>query len=423
LSETDSDWGWFIGDEVLKVSSGNVGIHELEEAIGIGFLGKSDGDWGWFIGDEVLEVSSGDVGVHKLEKTISIRFLGKSDSDWGWFIGDEVLEVSSGDVSVHKFEKTIGIGFLGKSNGDWGWFVSDEVLEVSSGDVSVHKLEKTIGIGFLGKSNGDWGWFVSNQVLEVSSGDVSVHKLEKSIGIGFHLIELKESLGDWCIGILDESNKGLLGDVFTVKFTNVNWGLGLLLGPFWSLILNGIISIIIRETFIDDLRESFTSIEDISSWWNVSFFWVSLNHNSHGDVVVIGHIFGLLSGSVKDRVEGIITNNLSEALKSNRLDGIKVVQGVNLEFNGLNFINWDINESWVGSGGTVINFNEVGSSWGFWNLGDELWSILLVVLLVMALMVGFTVLFKVRFLTLIDFLLLGNKGLNGGVDHVLDLAL
>ena len=37
--------------------------------------------------------------------------------------------------------------------------------------------------------------------------------------------------------------------------------------------------------------------------------------------------------------------------------------------------------------------------------------------------VGFTALFKVSFLSLVDFLLLSHKGLNGGVDHVLDLAL
>ena len=396
MSETDSNWGWLIGNKVLKVSSSDVGVHQFEEAISIGFLGETDSDWGWLIGDEVLKVSSGNVGIHELEETISIGFLGESNGDWGWLVGDEVLEVSSGDVGVHKLEEAIGIGFLGKSDGDWGWLVSNQVLEVSSGDVSVHKLEEAIGVGFLGKSNGDWGWLVGDEVLEVSSGDVSVHKLEETVSIGFHFTKLNKSLGDWSIGILDESNKGLLGNVFTVKFTNVNWGLGLLLGPLWSLILNGIVSIIIRETLIDDLGESFTSIEDISSWWDVSLFWVSLDHDSHGNVVVIGHIFGLLSGSVKDGVEGVITNNLSEALKSDRLDGIKVVQGVNLELNSLNFINWDINESWVGSGGSVVNLNEVSSSWGFWDLGDEPWSrgeglnifvtVLLVVLLVVALM-------------------------------------
>jgi len=131
----------------------------------------------------------------------------------------------------------------------------------------------------------------------------------------------------------------------------------------------------------------------------VSGLWVSLNHNSHGDVVVIRHILGLISVSLKDGVEGIITNNLSEALEGNRLDGVEAVKSVNLEVNGLDLINWDINESWVGGGGinSGVNLNEVGGSWGVWsNLGDEFWGgdlnggifvvvLVLVVLLVMAL--------------------------------------
>jgi len=173
----------------------------------------------------------------------------------------------------------------------------------------------------------------------------------------------------------------------------------------------------------------------------VSGLWVSLNHNSHGDVVVIRHILGLISVSLKDGVEGIITNNLSEALEGNRLDGVEAVKSVNLEVNGLDLINWDINESWVGGGGinSGVNLNEVGGSWGVWsNLGDEFWGgdlnggifvvvLVLVVLLVMALVAFFTsssaALFKVSFLSLVDLLGFANKGLNGGVDHVLDLAL
>ena len=49
--------------------------------------------------------------------------------------------------------------------------------------------------------------------------------------------------------------------------------------------------------------------------------------------------------------------------------------------------------------------------------------LVLMVLLVVALVVGSTALFKVSFLSLVDFLLLSHEGLNGGVDHVLDLAL
>ena len=194
----------------------------------------------------------------------------------------------------------------------------------------------------------DWGWLVGDKVLEVSSGDVGVHKLEKSVGIGFHLVKLDESLSDWSISVLDKGNKGLLGDVLTVELTNVNWGLGLLLGPLWSLVLNGVISIIIREALIDDLGKSLSSIEGLSWWWGVGLLWVSLDHDGHGDVVVVGHILGLLSGSVEDGVEGVVTNNLSEGFEGNGLNGVKTVEGVDGEVDSLDLIDWDINEGSVG---------------------------------------------------------------------------
>ena len=239
----------------------------------------------------------------------------------------------------------------------------------------------------MGETNGDWGWLVSDEVLEVSSGDVGVHKLEEAVGIGFHLIKLDESLGDWGIGVLDKGNKGLLGDVLTVELSNVDWGLGLLLGPLWSLVLNGVVSIIIREALIDDLGKGLASIEGLGWWWGVSGIWVSLDHDSHGDVVVVGHVLGLLSGSVEDGVEGIVTNNLSEALEGNGLDGVEAVEGLNLEVNGLDLINWDINEGGVSGLSTVVDLGEVGSGWGSWHLGDELWSLGEDVLLLVAVVV------------------------------------
>jgi len=122
----------------------------------------------------------------------------------------------------------------------------------------------------------------------------------------------------------------------------------------------------------------------------VSSLWVSLDHDGHGDVVVIRHILGLLSVSVKDGVEGVVTNNLSEGLEGNGLDGVKAVKGVNGEVNGLNFINWDVNEGSMGGVHGVINLGEVSSGWGSWDLGDELWALgedvaLLVMVMVVAL--------------------------------------
>jgi len=199
---------------------------------------------------------------------------------------------------------------------------------------------------------------------------------------------LDESLGDWSIGVLNKGNKGLLGDVLTVKLTNVNWGLGLLLGPLWGLVLNGVISIIIREALIDDLGKSLTSIEGLGWWWGMGGLWVSLDHDGHGDVVVIGHILGLLSLSVKDRVEGVVTNNLSEGLEGNGLDGVKAEKGVNGEVNGLDLINWDVNEGSSAGESVGVNLGEVGSGWGSWDLGDEFWALGEDVLLVMVVMVA-----------------------------------
>jgi hypothetical protein len=227
----------------------------------------------------------------------------------------------------------------------------------------------------LGETNCDWGWLVGDKVLEVASGDVSVHELEEAVGIGFHLIELNETLSDWGIGVLDEGDKGLLGDVLTVELSNVDWGLGLLLGPLWSLVLDGVVSIIIREALIDDLGKGLASIEGLGWWWGVSSLWVSLNHHGHGDVVVVGHVLGLLSGSVEDGVEGVVTNNLSEALEGNGLNGVKAIKGIYREVNGLNLINWDVNEGSVRGNSGVVNLGEIGSGWGSWHLRNELWSL------------------------------------------------
>jgi len=386
LGKSNGDWCWLVGNEVLEVSSGDVGVHKLEETIGIGLLGKSDGDWGWLISEKVLEVSSGDVGVHELEEAIGIGLLGKSDSDWSWLVGKEVLKVSSGDVGVHELEETISIGLLGKGDGDWGWLIGDKVLKVSSGDVGIHKFEETIGIGFLGKSNSDWCWLVGDEVLQVSSGDVGVHKLEKSIGIGFLGVDLDEGLSDWGIGVLDEVNESRLGHVLTVKLTNLSLSLMVLLGPVGGLVINGVVSIIIWETFIHDFGEGFTSSENVVGGGGSGGLWNSLDHNGKSNVVVVGDILLLISGSVKDGVESVITNNLSERLEGNGLNNVLRVGWVHLEGDGLNLIDWDIgglSESieWI-----RLDLNEVGLGW---DSGDTDWGglnkLLVVVMLVVLL--------------------------------------
>ena len=41
----------------------------------------------------------------------------------------------------------------------------------------------------------------------------------------------------------------------------------------------------------------------------------------------------------------------------------------------MNLIDWDVNEGSVAGDSGVVNLGEVGSGWGSWHLGDELWSL------------------------------------------------
>ena len=106
--------------------------------------------------------------------------------------------------------------------------------------------------------------------------------------------------------------------------------------------------------------------------------WDSLNHNGKGDVVVVRDILLLISSSLKNGVEGIVSNDLSEGLESDGLNNILGVGWVNLEGDGLNLIDWDIGGlsegiEWIRLGG-----DKVGLGWG----GFSLFVVVLVVVLV-----------------------------------------
>jgi hypothetical protein len=104
LCECDSDWCWLVSHEVLQVTSGDIGVHKLEESIGVALLGEGNGDWSWLICDQVLKIASCDVGIHQLEESIGVALLGESNGDWCWLVGDQVLKVASCDVGIHKLE-------------------------------------------------------------------------------------------------------------------------------------------------------------------------------------------------------------------------------------------------------------------------------------------------------------------------------
>merc|ERR1711981_526441 len=112
-------WGWLVNRPVVEWWVLNWVLHfHIFLLISIN-LGKSNSNWSWFVSDQILQISSCYVSVHKLEKTISITLisLSKSNGDWCWLVGDKVLEVSSGDVSIHNLEEAISITLLSKGNG------------------------------------------------------------------------------------------------------------------------------------------------------------------------------------------------------------------------------------------------------------------------------------------------------------------
>lgn len=69
-----------------------------------------------------------------------------------------------------------------------------------------------------------------------------------------------------------------------------------------------------------------------------------MDHHGYGDVVVIIKIFGLVSILLKDRVEGVVTDDLSEGFESDRLNGIESISWTDLKANGVDLIDWNSNE-------------------------------------------------------------------------------
>jgi len=67
---------------------------------------------------------------------------------------------------------------------------------------------------------------------------------------------------------------------------------------------------------------------------------------------MVGWVLLLISVLLQDGVEGIVANNLSETLKSNRLDAIEVVGWGNLKSDSLDLIDWNID--WHGVSFKVI---------------------------------------------------------------------
>jgi hypothetical protein len=169
---------------------------------------------------------------------------------------------------------------------------------------------------------------------------------------------------------------------------------------------------------------------------------------------VVRWVLLLISVLLQDGVEGIVANNLSETLKSNRLDAIEVVGWGNLKSDSLDLIDWNIDVLRVLLEGSIVGTlggDKAVRSWSklwllsessssFWclrcfNLNSSFvcWVfVVLVVLFVVLLVVMFggslletdeIFFFKVSLLSLLIDEVLANQILNLGFDHVFDLTI
>jgi hypothetical protein len=164
--------------------------------------------------------------------------------------------------------------------------------------------------------------------------------------------------------------------------------LSVLLGPVGGLVIDGVVSIIIWETLVEDVLEGFTTGEGIGDVNGVGL-WDSLDHNGKGDVVVIGDVFLLISGSLQDGVEGVVSDDLSEGLEGNGLNDILRVGWVNLQGDGLDFIDWDIGGltegiEWISLGSEELNmgWSGLGDNWGS-NLNVLVFVVVVLVVMVL----------------------------------------
>jgi len=179
----------------------------------------------------------------------------------------------------------------------------------------------------------------------------------------------------------------------------------------WSSLTEINIAIIIRESLVQGLGETFGTIWGVwvSCWSRGLILWLSLDHHADGNVVVVCDVFLLVSIGLEDRVEGVVSNNLSETLESNRFDAIEFPGWGNLEGDSSGLIDGNING--LGHLVEVALLNSLGAeetlgSWHLWgsrldfsfgiDLSNFLGLFVMLLVVLLGLFLVFNVLFKIK---------------------------
>ena len=113
------------------------------------------------------------------------------------------------------------------------------------------------------------------------------------------------------------------------------------------------VSVIIWESLVERGGKRRSAIWGVwvSEWCWCKFKWLSLDHHGNGNIVVVGWILDLVSILLSDGLESVVSDDLSEGLKSDAVNDIESVGWGNLEGEGSLLIDWNRNELGV----TIIN--------------------------------------------------------------------
>ena len=94
-----------------------------------------------------------------------------------------------------------------------------------------------------------------------------------------------------------------------------------------------------------------------------------MDHHGDGNVVVVAGVLGLSSGLLSDGLEGVVTNNLSERLEGDGVNGIEGIGWGDLKGEGSLLINWDIDV--LGVSGEDLGIISCGEGVFGWVTQDE----------------------------------------------------
>ena len=95
---------------------------------------------------------------------------------------------------------------------------------------------------------------------------------------------------------------------------------------------------IVREALV----QSFCYSLRVRRYRGGSFYRLSLDHHRNGHIIIVRSVFLRASALSPDRLEGVVSHNLSERLEGHRVDLILDISWRNLEGKSSFLVDWNL---------------------------------------------------------------------------------